>query len=262
MGNSLSNSQSQLPAAKFNQYGWTPDLPDHRDKILKYPRAKMLPSKVDLRDLCPPVYDQAGLGTSTICAVLSAYQLNQKRIIAGELIIPSRLFTYYNTRLMNNSADRDSGTSIRDCIKSINKYGLCPESIWPYDSSILFNKPGADCYEKAIGKNSIPYHRIVQNHDQIKSTLADGQPIIFGMSIFPSFLKKEVSETGIVPMPDPDEAILGGHSALLVGYDDEECYWIVLTSWGEKFGDKGYLYLPYDYFFKEKKFIMDLWVLK
>lgn len=164
--------------------------------------------------------------------------------------------------MMQQSTDRDSGTSIRDCLKSINKYGLCPESLWPYDPANLFNKPPAVCYEKAVCQNSLTFHRIVQNHDQIKSTLSNGQPIIFGMSIFPSFLKKEVSETGIVPMPDPDEAILGGHSALLVGYDDDESCWIVLTSWGDKFGDKGFLYLPYDYFFKEKKFITDLWILK
>lgn len=260
MGNAL--SVSQTANTKFNPYGWSPDLPDHRDKILKYPRAKKLPTKIDLRDLCPPVYDQAGLGTSTICAVLSAYQLNQKRILSGDLIIPSRLFTYYNTRISHNSVDRDSGCSIRDCLKTINKYGLCSESIWPYDPANLFNKPLTLCYEKSIGKNTLTFHRIIQIHDQIKSALADGQPIIFGMSIFPSFLNKNVADTGIVPMPDPNEAILGGHSALLVGYDDDESYWIVLTSWGEKFGDKGFLYLPYDYFFKEKKFVTDLWVLK
>jgi len=264
MGNYISshNKSLSLPA-QFNQYGWKPDLPDHRDKILKYPRARTLPSKVDLRDLCPPVYNQNGFGTSTICAVLSAYQFNQKRIITGELLVPSRLFTYYNVRSMNNSTDRDSGSSIRDCIKAINKYGMCPESLWTYDASNFFNKPHLFCYDKAAPIiNGVTYHRIVQNHDQIKSTLADGQPIIFGMSIFPSFISKNVAETGVIPMPDPDEAVLGGHAALLVGYDDEESCWIVLTSWGDKFGDKGFLYLPYDYFFKEKKYVTDLWVLK
>jgi len=92
-----------------------------------------------------------------------------------------------------------------------------------------------------------------------KTTIKSKAPIIFGMSIFPSFISKNVTD---IPMPEPDEAVLGGHAALLVGYDDEESCWIVLTSWGDKFGDKGFLYLPYDYFFKEKKYVTDLWVLK
>ena len=41
-------------------YGWTPDLPDHRDimygGVRKIPAE--LPSAVDLRPVCPPVADQ------------------------------------------------------------------------------------------------------------------------------------------------------------------------------------------------------------
>lgn len=40
--------------------GWLPDLPDQRDLLYAAPKAVMLqlPTAVDLRNQCPPVYDQ------------------------------------------------------------------------------------------------------------------------------------------------------------------------------------------------------------
>ena len=45
-------------------YGWTPDLPDARDlQFAVAPEVvKVLPPKVDLREQCPPVYDQGQPG--------------------------------------------------------------------------------------------------------------------------------------------------------------------------------------------------------
>lgn len=45
---------------------------------------------------------------------------------------PSRLFIYYNARVMINTVKEDSGSVIRDAIKSLNKQGVPKESTWPY----------------------------------------------------------------------------------------------------------------------------------
>ena len=48
-------------AYKIKRYGWTPDLPDHRDHLYAAPTAilKKLPTQVDLSKKCPAVYDKA-----------------------------------------------------------------------------------------------------------------------------------------------------------------------------------------------------------
>lgn len=54
--------------------------------------------------------------------------------------------------------------------------------------------------------------------------------------------------SGIFTMPAQNEISLGGHALLAGGYDDNKQHFIVRNSWGEEFGDKGYYYIPYDFF--------------
>ena len=41
--------------------------------------------------------------------------------------VPSRLFIYYNERVMEGTVETDSGAQIRDGIKSVAQQGDCPE---------------------------------------------------------------------------------------------------------------------------------------
>ena len=51
----------------------------------------------------------------------------------------------------------------------------------------------------------------------------------------------------VTPLPGPDEAALGGHAVLAVGYDDDKGWLICRNSWGAAQADQGYFYLPYAY---------------
>src|SRR6266536_986662 len=114
-------------------YGWVPDIPDQRDKTYSAPAQvlKSLPPKVDLRPQCPTVYDQGQLGSCTANAIGGALEFNQMK--QGEqAFAPSRLFIYYNERVMEHTVNEDAGAMIRDGIKSANHIGACPETDWPY----------------------------------------------------------------------------------------------------------------------------------
>ena len=65
----------------------------------------------------------------------------------------------------------------------------------------------------------------------------------FGFYIYSSFTR--LGADGLMPMPQEGEARLGGHAVLAVGYDDARDVLIVRNSYGPKFGDKGYFYMPY-----------------
>ena len=117
-------------------YGWAPDLPDNRDHQYAAPMAKLraLPAKADLRNLCPPVYNQGQIGSCTANAIAAALEFDRKKQKLADFI-PSRLFIYYNERNMEHSVSLDNGAQIRDGIKSVGDQGACPEKEWPYDDT-------------------------------------------------------------------------------------------------------------------------------
>src|SRR5260221_8686594 len=106
---------------KISRYGWLPDLPDHRDLAYSAPRPllRKLPAKVDLSHLCPPIYDQGQLGSCTANAIGAAFEFGLQKQKKELAFMPSRLFIYYNERVIENSVNSDSGAMIRDGIKSV-----------------------------------------------------------------------------------------------------------------------------------------------
>ena len=86
----------------------------------------------------------------------------------------------------------------------------------------------------------------------IRVCLTDGFPFVFGFSVYSSFMEEEVRNTGVMPMPQPGETLLGGHAVMAVGYDEEKELLLVRNSWGKEWGDKGYFRMPYDYIPKTK----------
>lgn len=251
--------EATLPSFKIARYGWKPDLPDHRDLMYAAPMAvlKKLPVTVDLRTDCPPVYDQGEIGSCTGNAIAAAFQFARMKSRMGNGFQPSRLFIYYNERLIEGTVNQDSGAQLRDGIKSVAKQGACSEELWPYDPSPyppnprLTLKPTEECYEQASGFQVVQYRRIPRTLNQMKGCLASGYPFVYGFTVYESFESPAVAKSGDVPMPQPSEEVLGGHAVLTVGYDDAVQKFIVRNSWGTGWGLKGYFMMPYAYLLDE-----------
>src|SRR4051794_11919093 len=110
---------------RTGRYGWIPDLPDHRDHLFSAPSPVLsqLPSSVDLRAGCPKtVYDQGRLGSCTANAIAAAYEYGLIRQQLADFT-PSRLFIYYNERVIEGTVDCDCGAMIRDGIKTVARQG-------------------------------------------------------------------------------------------------------------------------------------------
>jgi C1A family cysteine protease len=245
------------------KYNWIPDLPDQRDLMYSVDEPIALPEKVDLRFNCPDPYDQGNLGSCTANAGAGAIKFLQKMDKIEPIEDISRLFLYYVTRSLEGTTRWDSGCSIRDTAKAINKFGVCAEELWKYDIRRYRNKPPIEAYNDALNHKSILYRRVNGIID-IKTVLAMGYPIIFGFTVYSSFESDNVSKTGIVPMPTRRERSLGGHAVLLCGYDNTMLtetgngYFICENSWGNGFGDSGFFYLPYSYF----PLMSDFWLIQ
>jgi hypothetical protein len=80
----------------------------------------------------------------------------------------------------------------------------------------------------------------------VKKSLAEGKPVIIGMNTPDSF-----DRTGSPWRPPEDPGInWGGHAMCVVGYDDAKYggAFEIQNSWGEKWGDDGYVWISYDVF--------------
>src|SRR2546421_10670334 len=161
---------------KIARYGWVPDLPDQRDHLYAAPPPVLsaLPSSVDLRASCPPVYDQGQLGSCTGNAIGGVIEFDQIKEKLTDVFAPSRLFIYYNERAMEGTINSDSGAQIRDGLKSWATQGACREEKWPYDIAKFAAKPPAAAYTEAKKHTAVAYQRVARDLSQMKGCLASG----------------------------------------------------------------------------------------
>ena len=228
-------------------------------KIFKHHKHLSSIKEVDLRDRCPPVFDQGDIGSCTAQGTCGAFEFEQMKEY-GQHEAMSRLFLYYNTRKMEGTVDEDSGCAIHDVVHSISTFkdskGVCVESMWPYDTSKFKDEPTNECYINGTKNHVLKANRIRHSLDDFKQSLVDGFPIIFGFVVFESF--QTIDNTGMMPMPTKNDKELGGHCILCVGYSDEKKCLIIRNSWGSEWGDKGYFYMPYE-FFNTRSYVDDFW---
>ncbi len=260
----LKNKQ-KIEKRNLSWYGWRPDLPDFRDLIFK-PSAKMLkalPKSVDLTKFCPPVYDQGQLGSCTANAIGSAIQFGLKKLDSKYNFMPSRLFIYYNERVIEGTVNIDNGAEIRNGIKTVNKQGVCPESMWKYNDgkTIFKKKPVVKCYTEALNHQVLNYHRIEKNLNYMKSCLAEGFPFVFGFTVYDAFESDVVAKTGVLNMPAKTEQVVGGHAVLCIGYDDTTNRFLVRNSWNTDWGKKGNFTIPYEYL-THPNLADDMWTIR
>ena len=256
--------------SKINRkYTWRPSLPDFRD--YKYTAAAIvIPTSVDLRPQDVPVYNQGQLGSCTANAWAGAFQFTKKKEKKSDWA-PSRLFIYYNERVIEGTPTTDSGAQLRDGAQTLSTQGTCAESMWLYsdDATKFAIKPPTNCYTQGLPHKITSYMSIDNTViNNLKSCLASGYTFVFGFTVYESFESQAVASTGVVPMPLPNEEVLGGHAVEAVGYNDSMNAFIIRNSWGTGWGipnsagiGTGYFWMPYDYI-TNTNLASDFWTIR
>jgi C1A family cysteine protease len=284
--------------------GWLPDYPDFRDytvdkkdvalrfkpvgqtesvsqMLARVGVAEVEPLEVslapseDLRSWCPPVENQAALGSCTAHAGVGLVEYYERRAY-GRHIDASRLFLYKATRNLLGWTG-DTGAFIRTTMGALVLFGVPPENHWPYVIAHFEEEPSAFCYSFAQNYKALQYFRFDPPGTpkdlllaRIKLFISAGLPSMFGFTVFSSIT--EVGADGKIPYPCRRERLLGGHAVVAVGYDDkmkienptcEEAKTkgalLIRNSWGTGWGDGGYGWLPYKYV--EEGLAVDWWSL-
>ena len=233
--------------------GYEPSMPEPGAKAYASTtlKGKKLPARVDLRSEMSEVESQGQTSSCTANAVAGAVEYLFRQQLGDDAYELSRLFIYYNGRYLNprnNKVVQDSGSAILYCIEGLKQYGVCSEDTWEFSPKIVNEEPSEDAYAEAEAFQIAGEETLATDLTAWKSALAEGYPIIFAVKTYKTFDAHR--KPGLVPLPSKDESSRkdhGLHAMLCVGYSDKDEVFIVRNSWGEKWGDSGYCYMPYDY---------------
>jgi len=165
----------------------------------------------------------------------------------------------FGEEILNKNAGEDGGVSFVQTMKALQNQGLCSTDFWQdYPATVNISPP------ETAYQNIFPFpwelpQKITPDLDCLKQVLAWGYPIALGLAIFESL--GEVAEDGVVAFPEVDrEDYLGSHALLVVGYSDIDEVVIARNTWGSNWGDRGYCYLPYEYF-RQPDLLGNAWIL-
>lgn len=213
-----------------------------------------LASSADLSSDMPPVMNQ---GQQNSCVAFSvayytrSYLEKKKRgwnydapVAGGQgerVFSPAFVYNQIN-------GGKDNGSYFNQALDLVTARGAAPWKAMPYSPSDYRTQPSRQALDAAVAYRSDSYRRLpFDNLDAIKSELAEGRPVIFGIAIDDKFynLKKEVyDQTG--------GQTYGGHAMTLVGYDDskrsprgDKGAFKIINSWGKEWGDNGFGWISY-----------------
>lgn len=207
------------------------DPEDSRD-LLFTASATVTPPRTDLRSRLIDIEDQVSTNSCTAHAGTSALE-----VVAGDKVERSRLFLYYNVRLLSNLQNTDTGAYTRDICKALAKWGCPPESIYPFNPMLVNVPPPATAYREGEKFRIEKYERCAD----IRAAVAEGFPVIIGARVRQKLnALSGPMNTHLAYLKDyPSTPVMGGHAMVVVGYDDKDASYIIANSWGTKWGDNG-----------------------
>ena len=200
-----------------------------------------LPVKLDWRNYnnnnyVTPIKEQ---GTCGACWAFAATAALESKILITQNT-PSHDMDLSEQVLVSCS---DAGNCIAGSITAasdfLSNYGLPPESLYPYvEADGSCTTVGASWEASALAVAG--WHLVKPEATTIKRALYNYGPLVALLAVHTDFY---YYSSGIYKYAWGD--FEGYHAALIVGYDDVEQCFVVKSSWGTDWGEKGYFRISY-----------------
>lgn len=189
--------------------------------------------KIDYSDEIDIIFNQestSSCASNSLATILGFYLKKQ-----GQYYYPlSRLYIYYNTRVLMNTVDSDSGSNAIKALEAIKKYGICPENMWSLSSERVFQKPTDDCYEFAK-KFPVDLHyetfKISEQNDWIQTCM---KYLCNGILLFCEmrrFDEQKIYRNYVESIPNHSVNVFY-HAIVMIGMNEEEQYATFVNSHG------------------------------
>jgi C1A family cysteine protease len=159
------------------------------------------------------------------------------------------MYNFVRSRQLEKTFPGDAYTGVWpiSSLRIARGWGSPPNEAWPYNSDASACPPSEPPDIDKIAKRfRIGLYQRVRTTQECKTILAHrNMPVIVSVSITDKWYS---APNGRILAPSPNDAPMGYHSVLLVGYNDSAAEFTFQNSCGLTWGDKGYGYIPYDTF--------------
>lgn len=216
------------------------------------------------------------------------YPFEKNKAVAPADFMASASFAYKTNLIADGDLGQDAGSTIHTTYQTLNQLGVCLELQEPYSDNDYTMAPTAEQYAEALVYKGGPYHAVPDLYT-IKSCIASGYSVGGGIDVYPSFETEHFSNSGMMPLPQPSESLVGRHAQHFLDYDDTVKFLAALgkvvsgpsysgpsiaavrglfvqNSWGSEWGisapgrsDRGCYWMPQAYV--EQGHVTDMWTM-
>lgn len=225
-------------------YGTPSDIPIAEiDTDIDYP------ASYDLSKFLPQVDSQGSQGSCVAWATgyyLKSFHENLEDFNNGittnnNTMSPSYIFNQIKVNPC-------SGSRIEAALKLISNSGITSLNDMPYNDQECDIQPTEEQNQNALENKINTYYYLdgEKLFDQAKAFLLNNQPIVIGISIDINYFGAIDENRNAIYQKF--KKIDGSHAMLVVGYDDVMKAFKVVNSWGESWGNQGFVWIDYKAF--------------
>lgn len=225
-----------------------------------------LPATVDLTSKFPPIGDQGEYGTCVAWAV----GYNLKTALNG---IDNQWTSTQLSQTSNQTSPKDlfwaipsaqkgnncNGTQFESAMDILISRGGASLAAVPYTSlGNCSQSPPADWTQDASSNRLVNYRKIADKSnsasmtvENFKAYLAEGRPIAIGARLGDRFMRwnsDAVIDYDTYLNPGMQHAY---HAMVVSGYSDQKNAFKLINTWGNSWGNSGYIWVDYDFFVSE-----------
>jgi C1A family cysteine protease len=207
--------------------------------------AYLIQDVIDLRLELPPVRDQGRRGTCVAFAVTALHERSR-----GQDSVLSEEFLYGCCKWLDGN--NNEGTHVESAVTSLRKVGQAEAALLPYNPTsapqfkdIVSMGMFRDARRRKVASTTVAPPAL----PILEKCLSEHRALVTVLEVHPSFFVPKENCIDVTP----NESFQGLHAVLLGGYsrrNDGNRYFIMRNSWGRAWGQDGYAYLSYDYYFK------------
>jgi hypothetical protein len=247
--------------------GIVPSVVTSDDKLFSVhllPALTLVGGDVDLEPYCSPISNQLFENSCVANASADAVELCNG-VDGFPQVEISRNQIYYNGRSImtvdgiHNLTSQDAGMSVKAAFQAMATFGICPESLWPYDPNLVNVRPDIKATWFALRNKLNSYYFINQVGPemltQIRNAISGKHPVCFGIPVTQAF-ENGVAAGQVIPPPQASDQILGQHCIMAMGSIGGNIK--IRNSWGAGWSAGGYALLHQDWF--NLGFANDPWV--